>query len=71
MMGLEPTTFCMARNPRQATRRDTSRQLLASVSRTRGYDDLRRHEPTGKADSKADYAARRKAPSMLVGVPAA
>jgi hypothetical protein len=26
MMGLEPTTFCMARNHRHATRDDTSRQ---------------------------------------------
>jgi len=50
MMGLEPTTFCMARTVRLATRSDRRRQtrVVPWFSLRRG--DLRRPHATRKAD---------------------
>jgi hypothetical protein len=49
-MGLEPTTFCMARTLPETTRCDTSRQgALLSQFRERPSDS-NRQQPTCKAD---------------------
>jgi hypothetical protein len=58
MMGLEPTTFCMARKDRPATEGDTGRHFAQSCGFCAVWDDSGCHQPTPKADWKADSSIR-------------
>jgi hypothetical protein len=49
-MGLEPTTFCMARSPRNGSAGDKRRQGAWMHPFPVKPSDPKRHEPTDKAD---------------------
>jgi hypothetical protein len=57
MMGLEPTTFCMARNEREPTGVDRRRHTAWLSESDEREGDSGRLQPPAKADSKADLAA--------------
>jgi hypothetical protein len=50
MIGLEPTTFCMARTLREGTLFAQSRQNRMSLPSERGVTGSERQQPTAKAD---------------------
>jgi hypothetical protein len=50
MMGLEPTTFCMARTPHEPTRHDVSRQTAQWGGFDLAMPDPYRQQATRKAD---------------------
>ena len=54
MMGLEPTTFCMARKPRDPPGGDTRRHSAQPSRSPEPVIVTKRHQLTRKADSKAD-----------------
>jgi hypothetical protein len=53
-MGLEPTTFCMARSERETPAAVTSRRIAWLSDAARGGGDRRCLQATANADSKAD-----------------
>ena len=59
MMGFEPTTFCMARNPRETPAGVTRRRTAWLSEAASDERDRRCLQTTAKADSKADWADAR------------
>ena len=51
-MGLEPTTFCMARSTREAPPSDRNRQPAWLRARNGGHGDSKRQQPTPKGSLK-------------------
>jgi hypothetical protein len=66
MMGLEPTTFCMARTMREATGDDTSRHLAQTEDFSESRGDMGCRQPTAKASQEA---SQRILSGLLAGDP--
>jgi hypothetical protein len=64
-MGLEPTTFCMARNRREPSASDSSRQTARLRDPALFRTASNRQQLTREADWKADCADSRRDPGSL------